>query len=738
MLKRVLKMFRTGSSDKTYFFPFLLHLFCVAIFSAVIFGQNRQYLFIGYDGAYNWLKVKFQYDWMLPGLAFGNIPLQELGNVFLAHNCWLFPCYIFAGLLRDGVADHVTVYVISCVFLFAVSYVAWRCFEVEHGPALLASWVVCILCLPLVRPLIGYQITAIVPHYSALIAETTLACALFYRLGKGSAWGSVGLGLLATTVVLHAAAGAPPVFSLAIPAYFALIVYSFFRLRDRRELRHKLLFMLAFGLFSAVSVAPFLLGTVLYTVPAFFAPELLDYRRTLDYTSVLFVDPFTGGILLVLCLTGAVCCLRRRVAPAAPLARLTLVVWALVLVTGFATTYIVTHYVGPSQRDFELFFYPLYSLFVSYALLSLLGFLSGRLPAGFLRNAVDAMARNDGWCRSGLTVGLVLLLYSLGPWTRHSTGYEWPMGDNAIGAKLSAAVGLSPAGPFRGAVATITRKGEPESSNTWTDHVSLDAVFTRTTGNDYRALGLWRRNIPTAFAYNQLMTPQYYAMLTRMASRPVDKQVRNVLVLTQMNPDYLASLGVRYVVVSGFVPPPYEAMTGGKIVLLPEYTHVVDSYPVYLFEVRTPNVGSFSPVNQIMAATVAEALAKLTAVEKPFDYTRDVLLTQPLGKELVPGEPASISISREGMRIKASSGGTSLLLLPLQFSHCLTLRAIGPAGAAAQLVRANVMQAGLVYSGNVDVLVSFRYGPFQNQFARIKDYLDMRRLQLSAVGLQGK
>ena len=125
-------------------------------------------------------------------------------------------------------------------------------------------------------------------------------------------------------------------------------------------------------------------------------------------------------------------------------------------------------------------------------------------------------------------------------------------------------------------------------------------------------------------------------------------------------------------------------------------------------------------------------------MEKPFDYTRDVLLTQPLGKELVPGEPASISISREGMLIKASSGVTSLLLLPLQFSHCLTLRAIGPAGAAAQLVRANVMQAGLVYSGNVDVLVSFRYGPFQNQFARIKDYLDMRRLQLSAVGLQGK
>jgi len=711
--------------------PFLLHLVFFAVVSYVVFCQNKIFLFIGYDGTYNLMKIKLQFDWMPLGLSFGSNPLQEFSNVFMSHNCWLFPCYLFAGMLKDGNVDPVIVYTISSVLLFAMSYVAWRLYGIDSRLALAACWILCMITLPLIRPTTGYQITGIVPHYSFLIASATLGWAFFSRIGKGSLRASICYGVLALVIFLHSTTAAPIVFSLALPLYCALVLLSLLTLQNKRELLFKGVFMALFAVVTATTLGPFLLGTVLNTVPFFFSGELLDSRRTMDFASVLFVDNIAGGALFCLSMMGSFFSISRKEGQIVPFAILNLIIWSLIVSVGFFVSFVVTRYTGPSPRDFEIFFYPLYSLLAAHGSILIVGKAGGFfLPA--LNQGIFRSKRWDGkYFSPGFVLGVILLVYSLSSVAREAP-FEWPMGNTLLGDKLASAIGLSQEGTYKGAVATITRGAIPGDSVWWVDQVGIDYLFTKHIGNDFRGLGLWRLNIPTVFSYNQLMTPQFYAMMTRFLSRPIDRQIRSVVVLTDVNVHYLASLGVRYVIISGYVPPPYEEMTKKKMILLPELSLAASGYPMYVFEIANPNVGTYSPVNQIVSRNANDTVALMSSTKARFNFKNSVVLTERILERLVPADPATLTFTKTGLDIKARSKGTSVLLLPLQYSHCLNVQFRGGI-SFPRLVRANVMQAALLFTGETDLTLSFRHGPFENQFCRIKDYLDMRRLSIDSV-----
>jgi len=55
----------------------------------------------------------------------------------------------------------------------------------------------------------------------------------------------------------------------------------------------------------------------------------------------------------------------------------------------------------------------------------------------------------------------------------------------------------------------------------------------------------------------------------------------------------------------------------------------------------------------------------------------------------------------------------------------------------ARLVRLNLLQTGLVFSGSIQTRLRFASGPFRNPYGRLRDYLDMKALKLGELCRKG-
>jgi hypothetical protein len=141
-----------------------------------------------------------------------------------------------------------------------------------------------------------------------------------------------------------------------------------------------------------------------------------------------------------------------------------------------------------------------------------------------------------------------------------------------------------------------------------------------------------------------------------------------------------------------------------------------------IYELPHPNVGNYSPTEVIMAGSGAEIMAIISKPE--FDATRQAVLSTPIAERLVPAREMRMSHTRSGLHVSGRSDGTSLVVLPQQFSNCLR-----PRDERVRLVRANLMMTGLIFSGDLDTDIVFDYSIF-TATCRRADLADMKRLNL--------
>jgi hypothetical protein len=94
---------------------------------------------------------------------------------------------------------------------------------------------------------------------------------------------------------------------------------------------------------------------------------------------------------------------------------------------------------------------------------------------------------------------------------------------------------------------------------------------------------------------------------------------------------------------------------------------------------------------------------------------------------LTPATNARLTYETYGFRVQATSTGKSLLVIPAQFSRCWSAAGTG----SPQLFRANTMQLGVAFTGNLDARLVFRYGPLFAASCRLRDAADMQRLDIA-------
>jgi len=124
----------------------------------------------------------------------------------------------------------------------------------------------------------------------------------------------------------------------------------------------------------------------------------------------------------------------------------------------------------------------------------------------------------------------------------------------------------------------------------------------------------------------------------------------------------------------------------------------------------------------ITARSGSEIMAILR--QPDFDFTRQVVVASPLTQRLVPAREMRLSAIRGGLHVSGKSDGTSLVILPQQFSHCLRA-----SDSRIRFVRANLMMAGLIFSGEMDTDILFDYGIFSPACRRV-DLADLKELDL--------
>ena len=82
-----------------------------------------------------------------------------------------------------------------------------------------------------------------------------------------------------------------------------------------------------------------------------------------------------------------------------------------------------------------------------------------------------------------------------------------------------------------------------------------------------------------------------------------------------------------------------------------------------------------------------------------------------------------------GYKVRAQSEGSAILLLPIEFSRCLTVssRVDGP---PRRLFRADLVLTGVLFDRRLDADISFRVGPGEASRCRVQDANDAEHMRI--------
>jgi hypothetical protein len=276
---------------------------------------------------------------------------------------------------------------------------------------------------------------------------------------------------------------------------------------------------------------------------------------------------------------------------------------------------------------------------------------------------------------------------------------------------------------------------EPELAEFFVKNISADVGRPFRGSLTYWAPGLddalsmnnlWMRSIPTTNEYSQLVTLQSVYLNAALFKKDVSKDLNRFDPWISGGGSYevlfrtLQAIGVRYMVGHGRFPEADERhFTSSTLPRRPTFS-VHGSWQIY--ELPDPNLGNYSPTEAVKKETAQDIVVALNNPD--FDFRHQVVLSAEISTPLIPARAVQLRVIRGGLHVTGQSDGTSLILLPQQFSHCLQ-----PHDVRAHLVRANLMMTALTFSGNVDTDITFDYGLF-SPGCRRTDLADMTRLEL--------
>jgi len=457
----------------------------------------------------------------------------------------------------------------------------------------------------------------------------------------------------------------------------------------------------------------YVLGLFLDTAPNLFPEDFSASYNQLVSASIFFQkDQFgwAGPLVVIFSAVGAVLSLRTgdfklRAAAWILLALITTFIGSAVAVTT------IPHWIFPPPVYFEAAAWPLYGVFCAVTLVRAAGVIGERMTHAKPRIGYPIHPRTF---LLGVVIGFATILVI----RKHPTaiGYPFPPRLSPVVATLKTNIALDPGANFKGRVLTVMPI-KIDGGDAWLQQLFASADWARISGNDEITLGLWYYRIPTLFEYNQFTSPEFHAVVKRALQRPPIAHQRNITVLTYPNAPVLKLLGVRYVL----MPQPDVSL--GEL----RAWENRDGEQWDLVELAEPNLATYSPTSIETRRDLASTLDFI--VKSGVDLSKQAVASEEIGGPLVPVQSSTLSMAEEDLHVVAESDGRSVVIVPLEFSHCIELHETHPGdGNGPSLVRIDGLLTGLVFDRHVDAVLSFRIGPLHNPLCRWRDYQELQSM----------
>jgi hypothetical protein len=703
-------------------FALLLLLVGEATVSATIRGTN----FAGADGKMAEAVIRAAFRLAAPFDVTNLNHIQGVGSLLLPFNVWANPAYWpFAIIQGDRAAEVSGLIALAC---FAIAtYVMTRCFDLSPFASAVAAQSGIVLFGPLVLLASATSVFALQPGFAVVYAPLMVALGVLARINPGR----IGPFILRTGLILLLllyGIYSDPLWSIiggiSWSAAFMTVAFSPLRCRPIlircAPLGCCIVVLLASGVLEYVYTLP------RYTARVEFA-SLLVRPANIAYASVLFSSEYAkywysacvlGWVLGLFALRG-----RPRVLVVAGVA-------SFAFLFAYSTAFLLL------QPDWSLPL-PIYieqCMWQLFTAAGVAGYWGALQQLGvFARHVIErndldlhrvapvqpvAAAQRRSLWRVALSATTALAILTAVPgtgmWAASSNqrlATSWVLGwpdETQLGDFLSQNIGARVGETFRGS-----------------------AVFPSGDYFDLLSMSnLWKRGIPTANEYSQLVTPQMIYLNAALFRRNVASDLNHFTpwlggAAFETWFKALQALGVRYLITSSRFPQadqdlmPAATFTGRKP-RGPYGAYELGKWEVYEFPV--PNLGNYSPTHIVAADSAAEIIARLG--EAGFDFRRDVVVSGII-EALVPAREMHLSITRAGLHFSGESAGTSLVLLPQQFFNCLR-----SSDGNVRIVRANLTSAALLFSGKVETEITIAYGLF-SPACRRDDLVDLNRLRVA-------
>ena len=714
------------------------------------FSGNQDCLMFGLDGT--WYRTMFANE-AVDRVTYGQTGVDALSGNFDAwyplNPGFLLP-HALAMLFGISAPGKTFIYVVFSVFLGSAIYLLARAVRVGPVVALTAGLLMPILAAPgfINRLAQLYPLFQLNPYWFESTGLGCLAVAAFWAIdGNDSRWRTALLVAMPTLCVVLATMALAPHVLFIVPMVGAYSAGSFLAVRRLSDLLPRVAAgLLIIIVAAALGILTYYYGIIGYTAFRFFPDEIHHVMMTdkILTLSATFWAPngiHIGAWVILLGLAGALWSAIAGTGRIRAFGITHLIATAFYAVVAYWLVYVTTTYRGSYPVYFETAIWPFSLIFSTIALAAALRLVLIAIRAmlmalprllqrsrgevrpdiGTATSSLGAIGRATDWLSERSAV-LVLLsavaaiafqnLAAVPP--LNQCGSFWPVGPTVITEKLQQEIALRPGAPFRGIVATIDAVA-PGKPGDWLEFHGHDYNLAHENGNDHRTVGLWYFDIPTLFQYHTFTSPPYYLLLTDFLSDRADGQLRSVIVMTHIDPAFMALWGVRYVITD------QDTKSGHEVVRLPTEHFGT----LRLIELPHPNLGDYSPVETAHADDFRGALRLMHQAD--FDGRRIVVAEERFEQPLVPAHDVELVYTKTGLHLKAESAGHSLLVLPAQYSHCWSVEGAGQPG----LFRANAAQLGVSFTGKLDVNLDFRLGPILAGACRVEDIRDMERLKIS-------
>jgi len=230
------------------------------------------------------------------------------------------------------------------------------------------------------------------------------------------------------------------------------------------------------------------------------------------------------------------------------------------------------------------------------------------------------------------------------------------------------------------------------------------------------------RKIPTIHNQGHFQSPAFVWFIETLFRDGLPlSNVKNNYPFQHVSNSALRMVGVRYVVVHN--------NPAARAKLNHAFSTKIEEVGDFLIEIESPNIKGVQLTKVANDRSLRDYLQRVRRDEvEPGEFFLDSRGSELIGADVLNSRltESSFRYFKSDIQLTAKSSGVTLLVLPIEYSHCLRLRSDG-ADRDAKLIPVNGVLTGLLFNRTVSTTITYRTGPLTNPNCRVQDLQDFRR-----------